>query len=261
MQTPGPDEIESEAALRPGQEDDLEHAMNNLRQTSLANSASSGPAPQEGRPQSDTQEPKRPRDRPKGADKPKSQGKSKGKPKSSKPFPNNKYINTESILTPEIIDIDNIDNAINYKGKMTPKEIKFLQLHVSGKYRIIKAMDKAGYTEYSNTYKYLVAKKIIEKYERQADDHRNIFRMVGLGEIAVAKGILKACLTAKTNRDIRESYGLAAKCLGLQREVIEGAQGITLIITGQGDQAGEIKEPGQLAKPQAMLPAPAMIRD
>jgi hypothetical protein len=127
------------------------------------------------------------------------------------------------------------------------------------RFRIIKAMNQAGYSKYTTTYKYLLAKRIIEKYEAQAEDHRKIFRAVGLGEIAVAKGILKACLTAKTNKDIRESYGLAAKCLGLQREVIEGAQGITLIITGQGEeQSGEIRG---TVEPQKQLPAPAMIRD
>ena len=91
----------------------------------------------------------------------------------------------------------------------------------------------------------------------QAQDHRNIFRMVGLGEIAVAKGIINACQTARTNKDIRESFGLAAKCLGLQREVIEGGAGITLNIAGRSDQAGEIKGPGEPGKPQAQLSAPS----
>ena len=154
-------------------------------------------------------------------------------------------------------DIANYDKS----AKLTLQELNFLEYYVSLRFRIIKAMDQAGYIKHSNTYKYLLAKRIIEKYERQAEDHRNIFRAVGLGEIAVAKGILKACLTARTNKDIRESYGLAAKCLGLQREVIEGVGGITLIITGQGEESGEIKEPGKLAEPQKALPPPAMIRD
>ncbi len=85
----------------------------------------------------------------------------------------------------------------------------------------------------------MLAKKIIEKYERSAEDHRNIFRSVGLGEIAVAKGILKCCQTAKTDKDRREAWALAAKCLGLQREVIEGgASGVAIYIgAGPGQPA------------------------
>jgi hypothetical protein len=201
------------------------------------------------KPKPATSKPKRPPGRPKSAV-------SKDKPVTHRENSNlyNIY-NKGNNINDEIIS--NYDKS----AKLTIQELTFLEFYVSLRFRILPAMERAGFTGLSNTYKYLLAKKIIEKYESKAEDHRAIFRAVGLGEIAVARGILKACHTARTTKELTDAYGLAAKCLGLQREVIEGAGGITLIIAGEGGEAGEIKEPGKLTEPQAMLPAPAMIRD
>jgi hypothetical protein len=201
------------------------------------------------KPKPATSKPKRPPGRPKSLI-------SKDKPAKTQ-TPSNLYniYNKGNGINREILD------TYDTKSKMTPQELKFLEYHLVMQFRIIKAMSMSGYKVGTNTYKYLLAKKILQKYEEQADDHRKIFRAVGLGEIAVAKGILKACQKARTTKELTDAYGLAAKCLGLQREVIEGAGGITLIITGQGEESGEIKEPGTLAEPQKRLPAPAMIRD
>jgi len=202
-----------------------------------------------GRPRTKPIKPKRAPGRPRAAA-------IKEKPAKSKQPSNlyNIYNKGNGILDQNISDYDK-------SAKLTIQELTFLEYYVSLRFRILPAMERSGYQGITNTHKYLLAKKIIQKYEEQAEDHRNIFRAVGLGEIAVAKGILKACHTARTTKELTDAYGLAAKCLGLQREVIEGAGGITLIITGQGEESGEIKEPGKLAAPQALLPPPAMIRD
>jgi hypothetical protein len=202
------------------------------------------------KPKSPTSKPKRPPGRPR-----------KYPQSLDKPTSNIKHSNIYNIYNKGNGIDDNTISNYDMSAKLTNMELKFLECYVTMRFRILKAMNAAGFEKYTNTYKYLLAKRIIEKYERQAADHRNIFRAVGLGEIAVAKGILKACQKARTTKELTDAYGLAAKCLGLQREVIEGAQGITLIITGQGEESGEIKGPGTLEQPQALLPAPAMIRD
>lgn len=176
---------------------------------------------------------------------------------------NNILANDNHISELDIIDGEIKDSLLDLKGKMTNRELKFLELYVTGSYRIIKAMKMAGYVKGSNTYLYLLAKKIVEKYERSAADHRNIFRMVGLGEIAVARGILRCCQTAKTNKDQREAWALAAKCLGLQREVIEGgASGVTIIIGTGADQPGEampVQDRPTYKGDQQIQPAPAPL--
>lgn len=53
---------------------------------------------------------------------------------------------------------------------MTIQELRFLEYYAFMRFRIIKSIDSNGYQRIINAYKYLLAKKIIEKYERQAED-------------------------------------------------------------------------------------------
>ena len=91
-------------------------------------------------------------------------------------------------------------------------------------------MIAAGYCDLSKDYRYKLANRIVQKYESQAGDHRKIFRAVGLGETAIAMGILNLCKTARSEAVKLNAYALAAKCLGLQHDVIEGVEGITIVI-------------------------------
>jgi len=48
---------------------------------------------------------------------------------------------------------------------MSVQKLKFIELYVIGGFRILKAMDQAGFKEFQNTYKCLLAKRIPPKYD------------------------------------------------------------------------------------------------
>jgi hypothetical protein len=122
--------------------------------------------------------------------------------------------------------------ASDIKGKMTVKELKFLSSYLSGGVTIIKAMDSAGYGHYSQDWRYKLAQKIVIKYESQADDHRKIFRAMGAGEVAVVEGLLQLAKGAKGEMVRLNAWSMIAKCIGLTKEQIESAGGITIIFEG-----------------------------
>ena len=122
--------------------------------------------------------------------------------------------------------------TINLKDKLTEKELRFLEIYMSGNYTIEKAMIAAGYIGYNQKYLYRLSRNIVEKYESQADDHRKIFRAMGAGEVAVVEGLLKLARKAKSEMVRLNAWSMVAKCLGLTKEQIEGAGGVTIIFEG-----------------------------
>ncbi|MBU4448706.1 MAG: hypothetical protein KKD99_08975, partial [Proteobacteria bacterium] len=109
------------------------------------------------------------------------------------------------------------------------KELKFLELYLSGNYTKEKAMKAAGYVGYHEKYLYHLSGKIIEKYECQAGDHRKIFREMGAGEVAVIEGLLKLARGAKSEAVRLNAWSMIAKCIGLTKDQVEGVGGITII--------------------------------
>ena len=128
---------------------------------------------------------------------------------------------------------------------MTLQELSFLEIYLSGRVTIDKAMIQAGYGHYSQDWRYKLAQKIVIKYESQADDHRNIFRAMGAGEVAVVEGLLKLARSAKSEMVRLNAWSMIAKCIGLTKEQIEGVGGITIIFEAS-DQPGQ---PAALALP------------
>jgi hypothetical protein len=118
---------------------------------------------------------------------------------------------------------------IDIKAKMTLQELNFLEIYLSGRVTIDKAMIQAGYGHYSQDWRYKLAQKIVIKYEAQADDHRKIFREMGAGEVAVVEGLLGLARGAKSEMVRLNAYTQIAKCLGLTKEILEGAGGVTII--------------------------------
>lgn len=189
---------------------------------------------------------------------PKGSKNKKGKKGDLKKGKENKKENKKEILTlvPDIIQENNNNPkpikegygaySIDFAEKLNDRELSFLELHLTGKYTILKAMDKAGYVGLSNVYKYLLAQKIIKKYERSAGDYREIFRAVGLGEVYIALGILNLCKNAKSHHEKRDAFALAAKVLRLPAEAIQAGQGVTIVIQGQDQKVAIIgSQPGQ----------------
>ena len=138
-------------------------------------------------------------------------------------------------IVPEILDLEAQTDKIDCKSALTLQEQIFLDLHLIEKKAIKDAMIQAGYNDLPERTLYFRAKKILQKYEAKAGDHRNIFRAIGLGEVRVAMGILELC-NSKNEKNKALGLQLASKCLGLQREVMEGGQGVTVIIQGPDSQ-------------------------
>lgn len=153
----------------------------------------------------------------------------------------------------------NLPEVIEIKTEFTAKELAFIRLHFSEGLNQIDAVRSAGYKASEDRYASSIAKRIIEKYESQADDHRKIFRELGAGETAVIQGLLNLAQKAKSEMVRLNAWTMIAKCLGLTKEAVEQMQGIQIVIKGGDGQAIQVQaeelKAGLQASPQAALPA------
>lgn len=149
---------------------------------------------------------------------------------------------------------------IDIKAEFTEKELKFLKLYLLGDVTQEMAMIYAGYKATQPRYVRFLAKKIIQKYESQGGDHQKIFREIGFGEVEIAMGIKNLAQNAKSEMVRLNALALAAKCLGLTKEQLEGAGGITIIFEGPEAQVPGPGAPPALSggepRPAAGLPGP-----
>ncbi len=140
------------------------------------------------------------------------------------------------------------------KDHLTDREVKFIEIYLSGGITVEKAMIAAGYVGYNTDYLYRLSRKIIQRYEAQAGDHRKIFQAVGCGVARVAQKITKMMDSAKSEMVQFNYTQLAAKALGITKDVEQSSQGVTVIIQAQEGSAQQInvhpspssppKEPG-----------------
>ena len=118
----------------------------------------------------------------------------------------------------------------------------------------------AGYEGYSSNYLKNLAFQIVVKHECQAGDHRKIFRAAGAGEVAIAMGLLDLARHAKSEMVRHNAWNSLAKCLGLSKEVLERAEGISIIINHGTPPAGEDQPAAlTLAQPPPPPAAPGSI--
>jgi hypothetical protein len=144
-------------------------------------------------------------------------------------------------LVPEIVgdDGENGIKEIVLKGQLTLKEQRFIELYLTGNLTVDKAMESAGYEGYHKKSLYRLGRKIVEKYESQAGEHRKIFRALGAGEVAVAQGLLKLATTARSEMVRLNAWVTIAKCMGLQKEVLDVQTGINIIIRSRSQAPPE----------------------
>ena len=153
------------------------------------------------------------------------------------------------------IDEDSLmisSGKVDLKKPLSVNEQRFLGLHLIGKHSRREAMILAGYEGYSPKTLDVLARKTILRYECQTGDHRKIMRALGWGEVRVLQSLIEAAtvFNSETVRlNARESL---AKCLGIQKETIEQAEGIQIIIN-QGCQPAD--EPAALDLPKAPPPS------
>lgn len=151
--------------------------------------------------------------------------------------------------------------SVNLKEKLNVKELKFIENHLVFGQPIEKAMDSAGFGNLNPRYKYHLAAKIIQKYEAQTDDHRNICRAIGAGEVAVIQGLLDLAKNAKSEPVKHNAWATLAKILGLTKEQLDNVGGLTVIFEQSKAQPGApapqpIPVQGQAGQPQQALPTP-----
>ena len=118
------------------------------------------------------------------------------------------------------------------KDKMTLPELQFISNFLVSGMKRKDALISAGYQFNSESTYTKAGKRIIEKYESQAGDHRKIFRAVGAGEVAVAQGLLEIAQGPYPADVRRKAWADIASCLGLKSEVIESFQGMSINIRG-----------------------------
>lgn len=154
--------------------------------------------------------------------------KAKAKPKKPASAP-------EPILVPEIGENDDLrqQNGIKLKDQLTAMEAKFIELYLSGQLSVDKAMIAAGYEGYHPNSLYRLGRKIVQKYESSAGDHRKIMRAMGYGETKAIEMLIDSAKNAKSDMVKLNARIALAKCLGLNNDVIQTHLGVNIIITGR----------------------------
>jgi predicted DNA-binding protein YlxM (UPF0122 family) len=140
--------------------------------------------------------------------------------------------------------------STSLKDQLTEREIKFIENYLAGGVTVEKAMIAAGYVGYNTDYLYRLSRKIVQRYEAQAADHREIFRACGVGVARVAKKISEAMDKAKSETVQFNYTQLAAKALGITADVTQASQGLTIVIQAQGDAQTQVNvSQGPAAEP------------
>jgi len=112
---------------------------------------------------------------------------------------------------------------------LTVRERKFLEIYFQGGKTLEESMILAGYTERQKGSLNGVARRIIQRYETQAGDHRIIARALGAGEVTILQGLLNLAQKGKSELVRLNAWSHLAKILGMTKEQIEQGGGITIL--------------------------------
>ena len=233
-------EIDTKVAPCTGQDDAiehaLEHAMKNLRKTRKPREAAMAKSSSTNEPQPGGIEPHKSKVKTRASTKVVKQAKPKG-------------------LQDEVSE-----EKFDLKGQLTLKELRFVEFYLTGDLTVDKAMESAGYKGYHRKSLYRLGRKIVEKYESSAGDHRKIMREMGYGETKAIKMLIDSATNAKSEMVRLNARAILAKCLGLHQDVVAVNQGIQIIITGRGEGQTGGGRPAQVNQDQPRaLPATLSI--
>jgi hypothetical protein len=165
---------------------------------------------------------------------------------------NNIYMDRDiNKYTTDNIHCSNIDNNISsLKGKLTNQELSFLEIYFNSKhlkgenrFTVDKAMISAGYGNFSQTTRYKLARKIVQKYEQTAPDARKVFSSLGYGPVRVALGVIHHAENSPPTVSLN-ALKLAAQCQGMIEQTTDPAAGITININTAPPPAGPGCGPG-----------------
>jgi hypothetical protein len=125
------------------------------------------------------------------------------------------------------------EEKFDLKGQLTLKELRFIEFYLTGDVTVDKAMESAGYVGYHKKSLYRLSRKIVEKYESSAGDHRKIMRAMGYGETKAIEMLIDSAENAKSEMVRLTARITLAKCLGLHQDFVAVNQGIQIIIKGR----------------------------
>lgn len=156
------------------------------------------------------------------------------------------------IVVPEILEdprgskcgIEDSKPGFDLKAQLTVKELKFIELYVTGEHTVETAMESAGYIGYHPNSLYRIGRKIVQKYESQAGDHRKVMRAMGYGEVKAIEMLIDSAKNAKSEMVKLNARVALAKCLGLYQDVVQSHVGVNIIITGRSPRPPEPVEGG-----------------
>lgn len=145
---------------------------------------------------------------------------------------------------PEALQDAVLGEKFALSGQLTMKELRFIELYLTGDLTVDKAMESAGYVGYHPNSLYRLGRKIVQKYESQAGDHRKIMRARGYGEVKVIELLIDSAEFAKSEMVKLNARIALAKCLGLNQDVVQSHVGVNIIITGRSQRPPEPVEGG-----------------
>ena len=133
--------------------------------------------------------------------------------------------------SPILLDnIEEIVKELNSKDKLTIQELKFIEYHLILKYTVKRSMMLAGYRLSSEGMYFYRAKKIIGKFEARAEDHRQIMRALGAGEVFVIESMFKLAKSAQSEIVKKGALDSLAKWLDMEKDKLQRSGGVTVII-------------------------------
>jgi hypothetical protein len=145
---------------------------------------------------------------------------------------------------PEVQEDEGSGEMFDLKSQLTGKELRFIELYLTGDLTVDRAMESAGYVGYHPNSLYRLGRKIVQKYESQAGDHRKIMRARGYGEVKIIELLIDSAEFAKSEMVKLNARIALAKCLGLNQDVVQSHVGVNIIITGRSQRTPEPVEGG-----------------
>jgi len=149
-------------------------------------------------------------------------------------------------------DPNEVQSARRLKDQLTIKELKFLEIYFLEGLNMDQAMISAGYVGYHPKSLYRLGRKLVEKFENQAGDRRNIFRAIGAGEVTIIRGLLEIAQDPKVTAAVRlRAWSTLASCLGLKSKKVNHIKVLSLIYIGPLSP-----RPGVSRQGPAQMPSP-----
>lgn len=164
------------------------------------------------------------------------------------------YINNIDNTILVLSEIEKAVTELDEKTQLTAQELKFIEYHIVMGLAVVKSMKLAGYFENSDGMYFYRSKKILRRYEEREEDRRHIQRALGYGEVFVIDSMAKLAKGAKSEIARANAIATLGRWLGMDKEVLQGAGGVTIVIQAYDGAQQQINvSPTTIPRPQEAL--------